>query len=60
MAFRKRGGIYHYHFWVEGKRYRGSTKKTNEAAALRVRALLMAEAEEKRRRTSQKAQPAVA
>jgi hypothetical protein len=47
MALRKRGGIYHYHFWVEGKRYRGSTKKTNEAAARRVEALLMAEAEEK-------------
>lgn len=56
MALRKRGGIYHYHFWIEGKRYRGSTKKKNEAAARRVEAMLMAEAEEKgdlllRRRT---------
>jgi integrase len=46
MALRKRGGIYHYHFWVEGKRYRGSTKKKNEAAARRVEGLLMAQAQE--------------
>jgi integrase len=47
MALYKRGGIYHYHFWVDGKRYRGSTKKTNQAAARRVEALLMTEAQEK-------------
>jgi integrase len=46
MALHKRGGIYHYHFWVDGKRYRGSTKKKNEAAARRVEGLLMAQAEE--------------
>jgi hypothetical protein len=47
MALHKRGGIYHYHFWVDGERYRGSTKK-KEAAARRVEALLT-EAQEKRR-----------
>lgn len=47
MALFKRGGTYHYHFWVNSTRYRGSTKKTNEAAARRVEAMLMVEAEEK-------------
>ena len=31
MALHRRGGIYHYHFWVDGTRYRGSTKKANLA-----------------------------
>jgi len=47
MALFKRGGIYHYHFWVNSTRYRGSTKKTNQAAARRVEALLIAQAEDK-------------
>ena len=47
MALHKRGGIYHYHFWVDGTRYRGSTKKANLAAARRVESLLLAQAEEK-------------
>lgn len=47
MALHKRGGIYHYHFWVDGTRYCGSTKKTNLAAARRMEALLIAQAEEK-------------
>ena len=47
MALHRRGGIYHYHFWVDGKRYRGSTKKRNEAAARRVESLLIAQAQEK-------------
>jgi len=47
MALFKRGGIYHYHFWVNSTRYRGSTKKTNLAAARRFEALLIAQAEEK-------------
>ena len=46
MALHKRGGIYHYHFWVDGTRYRGSTKKANLAAARRVESLLLAQAEE--------------
>lgn len=47
MALHKRGGFYHYHFWVGGTRYRGSTKKTTLAAARRIEALLIAQAEEK-------------
>jgi len=47
MALFKRGGIYHYHFWVNSTRYRGSTKKTNLAAARRFEAVLIAQAEEK-------------
>jgi hypothetical protein len=47
MALHRRGGIYHYHFWVDGTRYRGSTKKANLAAARRVESLLLAQAEEK-------------
>jgi integrase len=47
MALHKRGHTYHYHFWVDGTRYRGSTKKTTVAAARRIEALLIAEAEDK-------------
>ena len=46
MALFKRGDFYHYHFWVDGKRYRGSTKKTTMAAARQVESRLMAAAEE--------------
>src|SRR5712692_8870013 len=34
----KRGEYYHYQFQVNGKRYRGSTKSTNKAEALRLEA----------------------
>jgi integrase len=34
----KRGGHYHYQFQIEGRRYRGSTKSTNKAEALRLEA----------------------
>jgi len=47
VALHKRGGIYHYHFSVDGTRYRGSTKKANLAAARRVESPLLAQAEEK-------------
>jgi len=47
MALQKRGDTYHYHFWVAGKRYRGSTKQTSLAAARRVESLLVAQAEQK-------------
>lgn len=46
MALLKRGDFYHYHFWVNGTRYRGSTKKTTMAAARQVESRLMAVAEE--------------
>src|SRR5258708_20385749 len=47
MALQKGGELYNYHFWVDGTRYRGSTKKTNLAIARRVESLLLAQAEEK-------------
>ena len=34
----KRGGYYHFQFQINGKRYRGSTKSTNKAEALRLEA----------------------
>ena len=34
----KRGEYYHYQFQIDGKRYRGSTKSTNKAEALRLEA----------------------
>ena len=34
----KRGKYYHYQFQINGKRYRGSTKSTNKAEALRLEA----------------------
>jgi integrase len=36
MAVFRRGNIYHYEFWFQEKRYRGSTGLTNERAAQRV------------------------
>ncbi len=38
MAVSKRGHIYHYEFELGGRRYRGSTKRTNRQAALKVEA----------------------
>ena len=38
MAVSKRGHIYHYEFELGGRRYRGSTKRTNRQDALKVEA----------------------
>jgi integrase len=38
MAVSKRGHIYHYEFELAGRRYRGSTKRTNRQDALKVEA----------------------
>lgn len=38
MAVSKRGRFYHYEFELAGRRYRGSTKRTNRQAALKVEA----------------------
>ena len=46
MALYLRGSFYHYHFCVDGRRYRGSTKQKSLAAARRVEAKLIAEAEQ--------------
>src|SRR5229473_7955318 len=47
MALYKRGRVYHYRFRINGRRYRGSTKKTTLTAARRIEALTMAQAEER-------------
>src|SRR5258708_19216091 len=47
MAFYKRGRVYHFRFRINGRRYRGSTKKTTLTAARRIDALTMAQAEER-------------
>jgi len=47
MALYKRGRVYHYRFRINGRRYRGSTKKTTLTAARRIEALTMARAEER-------------
>lgn len=47
MALYKRGQVYHYRFRINGRRYRGSTKKTTVTAARRIEALAMARAEER-------------
>jgi hypothetical protein len=38
MAVSKRGRFYHYEFELSGRRYRGSTKRTNRQDALKVEA----------------------
>ena len=38
MAVSKRGRIYQYEFELGGRRYRGSTKRTNRQDALKVEA----------------------
>ena len=47
MALYKRGRVYHYRFRINGRRYRGSTKKTTVTAARRIEALAMTRAEER-------------
>ena len=47
MALYKRGRVYHFRFRINGRRYRGSTKKTKLTAARRIEALTMAQAEER-------------
>ena len=48
MALCRRGAVWHNDFWLQGRRYRGSTHETNPARAAKVQALLMLEANDKR------------
>lgn len=48
MALCRRGAVWHYDFWLQGRRYRGSTRETSRARAAKVQALLMLEAKDKR------------
>lgn len=47
MALCRRGAVWHYDFLLQGRRYRGSTRETSRARAVKVQALLMLEAKEK-------------
>jgi len=49
MALSRRGAVWHYDFWLQGRRFRGSTRETNRGRAAKVQAFLMLEAKEKRR-----------
>jgi integrase len=40
--------VWHYDFWLHGRRYRGSTRETSRARAVKVQAVLMLEAKNKR------------
>lgn len=55
MALYKRGGIYHYDFAMDGRRYRGTTKESVPSRARMIEAKLMNEAKQRkltaRRRT---------
>lgn len=46
MSIKKRGNIYHYHFEVAGRRYRGSTKEQTATRARLVESQLMARVKE--------------
>lgn len=48
MSVYKRGGIYWYEFWFEGRRYRDSTGLSNKTVALRAEAIRKAELAEGR------------
>ena len=48
MALCRRGAVWHYDFWLQGRRYRGSTRESSRARAAKVQALLMLEAKDKR------------
>ena len=43
MSLCKRGKSWHYHFYVNGKRYRGPTKQTTESKARQFESTLIAE-----------------
>ncbi len=43
MSLTKRGKLWHYHFFVDGKRYRGSTRQTTESKARQFESKLLAE-----------------
>lgn len=48
MALYKRGGVFHYDFAMDGRRYRGSTKETILSRARMIEAQLMQEAKQRK------------
>jgi integrase len=48
MALYKRGGVFHYDFAMDGRRYRGTTKESNSSKARLIEAKLMQEAKQRK------------
>jgi len=48
MALYKRGGVWHYDFAMDGRRYRGTTKETVSSKARMIEARLMQEAKQRK------------
>lgn len=48
MAISKRGGVFHYDFAVDGKRYRGTTKEKTSSRARMIESKLMNEAKQRK------------
>src|SRR5437667_1447054 len=48
MALCRRGEVWHYDFWCQGRRHRGSTGEKLRSRAEKVQAILIHEAKEKR------------
>lgn len=48
MALYKRGGVWHYDFAIDGRRYRGSTRERTESKARVTEAKLMMEAKQRK------------
>jgi integrase len=48
MALRKRGGVWHYDFAIDGRRYRGTTKQTVPSRARMIEAKLMSDARQRK------------
>jgi integrase len=48
MALYKRGGVWHYDFAMDGKRYRGTTKESISSKARMIEAKLMQEAKQRK------------
>lgn len=48
MSLYRRDRIWHYDFWYQGKRYRGSTQEASKTRAKRMEALLMFQVREQR------------
>jgi len=59
MALYKRGGIYHYHFWVDGTRYRGFYQESKPGSRPASGIAAARPSRRERRCGSQKAQPVV-
>ncbi len=48
MALRKRGGVYHYDFAIDGQRYRGTTKEKVASRARMIEAALINDAKQRK------------